>query len=111
MFALVQVVKTRLQQRRINDVTVPETPVKDSSSIGLNQKPVEQKWTSGMLIHGTRAQYNGVIDCVRKTWRNEGIYGFYKGCIPNTIRVAPAAAITFFTYELVADALHSRVSK
>ena len=104
-------IKTRLQQRRITDVELQEAPVKDNSIIGLNQKPVERKWTSGMLIHGTRAQYNGVIDCVRKTWRNEGIYGFYKGCIPNTIRVAPAAAITFFTYELVADALHSRGNK
>ena len=42
---------------------------------------------------------------VVKTWTHEGVYGFYKGCLPNAIRVAPGAAVTFFTYETVADVL------
>uniref|UniRef100_UPI0037E9BDA3 solute carrier family 25 member 32b n=1 Tax=Semicossyphus pulcher TaxID=241346 RepID=UPI0037E9BDA3 len=46
-------------------------------------------------------RYNGVIDVVRRTWRNEGAIGFYKGIIPNLIRVTPACCITFVVYENV----------
>uniref|UniRef100_A0A1A7Y489 Solute carrier family 25 member 32 n=1 Tax=Iconisemion striatum TaxID=60296 RepID=A0A1A7Y489_9TELE len=46
-------------------------------------------------------RYNGVIDVVMRTWRNEGAAGFYKGIIPNLIRVTPACCITFLVYENV----------
>lgn len=32
-------------------------------------------------------------------WRNEGARGFFKGCWPNAVRVAPNAAMTFAVYE------------
>ncbi|KAM3873499.1 solute carrier family 25 member 32-like [Diretmus argenteus] len=44
-------------------------------------------------------KYNGVVDVVRRTWRNEGAAGFYKGIVPNMIRVTPACCITFVVYE------------
>uniref|UniRef100_A0A3Q0R0U6 Solute carrier family 25 member 32b n=1 Tax=Amphilophus citrinellus TaxID=61819 RepID=A0A3Q0R0U6_AMPCI len=50
-------------------------------------------------------RYNGVIDVVRRTWRNEGTLGFYKGIIPNLIRVTPACCITFVVYENVSHFL------
>ena len=34
-------------------------------------------------------------------FRHEGLGGFYKGLVPNLIRVVPATAITFVTYEKV----------
>ncbi|KAJ8005443.1 hypothetical protein DPEC_G00146700 [Dallia pectoralis] len=46
-------------------------------------------------------EYNGVLDVVRRTWRNEGAGGFYKGMVPNLIRVTPACCITFVVYENV----------
>ncbi|XP_067093932.1 solute carrier family 25 member 32-like [Osmerus mordax] len=46
-------------------------------------------------------QYQGVLDVVRRTWRNEGATGFYKGIVPNLIRVTPACCITFVVYENV----------
>ncbi|XP_061632527.1 solute carrier family 25 member 32-like isoform X2 [Phyllopteryx taeniolatus] len=46
-------------------------------------------------------RYNGVVDVIRRTWRNEGATGFYKGIIPNLIRVTPACCITFVVYENV----------
>ncbi|XP_076006667.1 solute carrier family 25 member 32-like [Genypterus blacodes] len=49
--------------------------------------------------------YTGVIDVVRRTWRNEGGRGFYKGIIPNVIRVTPACCITFVVYENVSHFL------
>lgn len=53
----------------------------------------------------TKREYSGVVDCVGKIARNEGVNGFFKGCLMNAIRVAPSAAITFVTYELVLDVL------
>ncbi|XP_076136145.1 solute carrier family 25 member 32-like [Alosa pseudoharengus] len=46
-------------------------------------------------------KYHGVIDVVRRTWRNEGPVGFYKGMVANLIRVTPACCITFLVYENV----------
>uniref|UniRef100_A0A8C7ZXS6 Solute carrier family 25 member 32 n=1 Tax=Oryzias sinensis TaxID=183150 RepID=A0A8C7ZXS6_9TELE len=45
--------------------------------------------------------YNGVADVIARTWRNEGVTGFYKGIVPNLIRVTPACCITFVVYENV----------
>ncbi|XP_041360898.1 mitochondrial folate transporter/carrier-like isoform X2 [Gigantopelta aegis] len=44
-------------------------------------------------------KYNGVIDVVRQIWKYERAMGFYKGLIPNLLRVTPACAITFLVYE------------
>mmetsp|Transcript_24229 Transcript_24229/g.41052 ORF Transcript_24229/g.41052 Transcript_24229/m.41052 type:complete len:357 (+) Transcript_24229:65-1135(+) len=102
-----QVIKTRLQQRRVSDDH--ERAHKEGASESQSTKRKKATWSSGRgLIMGTRAQYQGVVDCVRKTFANEGMYGFFKGCLPNAIRVAPGAAVTFFTYETVADALRLR---
>ncbi|KAJ8920403.1 hypothetical protein NQ315_005269 [Exocentrus adspersus] len=50
-------------------------------------------------------QYQGVLDCVKQTWRYEGWRGFYKGLGTNLIRVTPATMITFLTYENVSHLL------
>ncbi|XP_021949231.1 mitochondrial folate transporter/carrier [Folsomia candida] len=51
--------------------------------------------------------YEGVIDVMRQTWRNEGLRGYYKGLLPNLIRVVPATAITFVVYEETSTYLKS----
>ncbi|GJJ75942.1 hypothetical protein EMPS_08300 [Entomortierella parvispora] len=45
--------------------------------------------------------YTGVMDCIRKIRRAEGLLGFYKGVAPNVIRVLPGTCITFLVYETV----------
>ncbi|TRZ03540.1 hypothetical protein DNTS_013511 [Danionella cerebrum] len=52
--------------------------------------------------------YKGVMDVGRRTWRNEGMLGFYKGMVPNLIRVTPACCITFVVYENVSHLLLHR---
>ncbi|XP_068093868.1 solute carrier family 25 member 32 [Hyperolius riggenbachi] len=52
-------------------------------------------------------RYSGVIDVIRRTWRKEGVGGFYKGIIPNILRVTPACCITFVVYENVSHFLLS----
>jgi hypothetical protein len=41
------------------------------------------------------------VDCLTKIWQHEGLLGFFKGCVPNVLKMAPAAAITFVVYEKV----------
>lgn len=50
-------------------------------------------------------RYDGVFDVVRKTLQREGPGGFYKGIIPNVLRVMPQSAITFLVYERVMQVL------
>lgn len=45
--------------------------------------------------------YNGVWDVVKQIWVYEGLMGYYKGLLPNLLRVTPACAITFFVYESI----------
>ncbi|KAL6080509.1 Folate transporter 1, chloroplastic [Balamuthia mandrillaris] len=51
-------------------------------------------------IGGEERQFNGLVDTIQKTWRNEGVKGFYRGIIPCYIRVIPSAAITWTVMEL-----------
>lgn len=77
-----QVLKARLQQRADSLEITPEGDVRV-----------------------VRRNYRGVRKSIKKMWRKEGLAGFFRGCIPNAIRVAPGAAITFLVYESVMDML------
>mmetsp|Transcript_2493 Transcript_2493/g.7390 ORF Transcript_2493/g.7390 Transcript_2493/m.7390 type:complete len:327 (-) Transcript_2493:263-1243(-) len=54
------------------------------------------------------ARYKGTMDCFRQMLRDEGARSLFKGVVPNAVRVAPSAAITFVTYELVVKALSQK---
>uniref|UniRef100_A0A0K0EK97 Mitochondrial 2-oxodicarboxylate carrier n=1 Tax=Strongyloides stercoralis TaxID=6248 RepID=A0A0K0EK97_STRER len=43
--------------------------------------------------------YSGFIDCISKTYRLEGISGFYKGILPPILAETPKRATKFFTFE------------
>ncbi|CAG0888656.1 unnamed protein product [Darwinula stevensoni] len=53
-------------------------------------------------------QYGGVVEVAKLTWQYEGLRGFYKGLLPNLLRVTPATAITFVVYEKVSHFLMSK---
>lgn len=46
-------------------------------------------------------KYSGIGDVMRKTMAREGVRGFYRGLVPNVLRVMPQSAITFLVYESV----------
>ncbi|XP_071854011.1 solute carrier family 25 member 32-like isoform X2 [Apostichopus japonicus] len=50
-------------------------------------------------LQDQHSQYRGVWDTIVKTFRYEGLPGFYKGMVPNLLRVTPACCITFLVYE------------
>ncbi|KAI0422240.1 mitochondrial folate carrier protein [Xylaria grammica] len=41
----------------------------------------------------------GIRGVARRTWREEGWRGFYRGIIPGVVRVMPATWVTFLVYE------------
>ncbi|EIW63075.1 mitochondrial carrier [Trametes versicolor FP-101664 SS1] len=61
-----------------------------------------------MQVTGMNAlgyKYNGAWEALGTIVRTEGIRGLYRGLWPNLLKVAPSIATSFFTYELVKDAL------
>lgn len=51
--------------------------------------------------------YKSLTEVIVKTYKNEKLYGFYKGLIPCLLRVTPAAAVTFIVYENLLEILSS----
>lgn len=43
----------------------------------------------------------GFVGVVARTWREEGLVGFYRGLVPGVVRVMPATWVTFLVYENV----------
>lgn len=52
-------------------------------------------------VRNGEIMYRGVIDCVQKVFRREGLPGFYRGCATNLLRTTPSAVITFTSYEMI----------
>lgn len=52
-------------------------------------------------------QYRGLVDCIRKVVRTEGVGALYRGVGPCLFRAFPANAATFVTYEWVKGLLPS----
>jgi len=77
-----QVVKSRMQQ--------------PSSSIEL---------TNAGDVRVVNRNYAGFVRTIQRMWRLEGVTGFFKGAVPNAVRVAPSAAVTFLVYESMMDFL------
>lgn len=44
-------------------------------------------------------RYKGMIDVFQRTYKEEGFRAFYKGLLPNLLKVIPAASITYIAYE------------
>ncbi|KAL3654434.1 Nicotinamide adenine dinucleotide transporter 2, mitochondrial [Castilleja foliolosa] len=52
-------------------------------------------------VRNAKPQYAGVVDCLKKVLKKEGIPGFYRGCATNLLRTTPSAVITFTSYEMI----------
>ena len=48
-------------------------------------------------------QYNGMVDCLVKTYQKEGIAGYYKGVAPRMMRVGLDVALTFTIFNQMND--------
>tara|TARA_B110000008_G_C16955488_1_gene558029 strand:+ start:175 stop:993 length:819 start_codon:yes stop_codon:yes gene_type:complete len=50
-------------------------------------------------------KYNGIVDCVRKVVRSEGIRGLYRGLFANYAKTFPTFAIQFYTLDKMKNLL------
>lgn len=53
--------------------------------------------------HATKPRNNTVMYVIKDLWGQSGIRGFYRGMIPNYMKIIPAAGISFVTYEYIKD--------
>ena len=52
-------------------------------------------------------KYKSIWDAVKIIGAEEGLRGFYKGLVPNLLKVAPSMASSFLSFELTRDFLVS----
>lgn len=43
--------------------------------------------------------YNGIVDCMKKMYKHEGLFSFWKGIIPPILAETPKRAVKFFCFE------------
>ncbi len=55
--------------------------------------------------HATSHIYPNISTCIRVTYTQEGLRAFYKGLVPNLVRILPGTCVTFVVYENVSWAL------
>ena len=48
-------------------------------------------------------QYKSIFDALTKIFAQEGFRGFYKGIIPNLLKVAPSMASSWLSFEMTRD--------
>ena len=53
-------------------------------------------------------QYQGIADCAKRIFRNEGMSAFYKGYVPNMLGIIPYAGIDLAVYEVRVSLGHVR---
>ena len=50
---------------------------------------------------GEKFPYRNTPHAISTIFKTEGVLGFYKGMLPNILKVAPSIAIAFVTYEFM----------
>mmetsp|Transcript_15010 Transcript_15010/g.19638 ORF Transcript_15010/g.19638 Transcript_15010/m.19638 type:complete len:360 (-) Transcript_15010:44-1123(-) len=73
----------------------------------IQQRAEALEFTPDGNVRVVNRHYGGLKETFQRIARSEGVSGLFKGCLPNAIRVAPSAAVTFVVYEITMDFLHS----
>jgi len=55
--------------------------------------------------------YPTIPICIARTWKDEGVRGFYRGLATNLVRVLPGTCVTFVVYENLAWLLRTQGAK
>jgi len=64
------------------------------------------RWNGKELVPQA-PEYTGLVDCAKKTYQLDGLRGFYRGLIPNTLKVVPAVSMSYVVYETACNYLSS----
>uniref|UniRef100_A0A7N4UWZ9 Solute carrier family 25 member 19 n=1 Tax=Sarcophilus harrisii TaxID=9305 RepID=A0A7N4UWZ9_SARHA len=57
---------------------------------------------------GQVRKYQGLLDCIKKIFQEEGTQGFFKGLTPSLLKSAMSTGLVFFWYELFCHLLSCR---
>lgn len=55
--------------------------------------------TNSLLKRSDPHYYNGIIDCMKKMYKYEGLTSFWKGILPPILAETPKRAVKFATFE------------
>jgi solute carrier family 25 folate transporter 32 len=99
--AITQLTVPSFSSRVASTVTYPFQVMKSR----MQQPSTSIELTGTGDVRVVERDYTGMAATVRKIYQQEGVPGFFKGAVPNAVRVAPNAAVTFVVYEAVMDAL------
>jgi len=65
---------------------------------------VRTRIQQNQYINNSKEQkYKGIWDVTSKTWKSEGVHGFYKGLGANILKGIPQKGIYFYFYELIKE--------
>ncbi len=64
----------------------------------LVSNPVDLSKTR-LMNQETPRMYSGMMDCILKTVKNEGVLALYKGFVPNWVRIGSWCVVMFVTWE------------
>lgn len=109
-------VATRKLQREANGAAVDSSMIKLSNTEYIAMSGVSkvaailmtypyQVVRSRIQNHATSHIYPDISTCIRLTYTQEGLRAFYKGLVPNLVRILPGTCVTFVVYENVSWAL------
>ncbi|CAI5960438.1 unnamed protein product [Closterium sp. NIES-64] len=85
-----QVIRTRLQAH----VSAPPAP---SSALGFAAGAAAPAAALSAMGVARRGPTMGEV--TRELWQEGGVHAFFRGVVPNLLKVVPAASITYVTYE------------
>lgn len=75
----------------------------------IHSQCTEPNFASGLRMQAqrmnTEGAYAGMSDVFKRTFKSEGLRGFYKGLFPNLLKVVPSASITYMVYEAMKKSL------
>mmetsp|Transcript_6491 Transcript_6491/g.7050 ORF Transcript_6491/g.7050 Transcript_6491/m.7050 type:complete len:555 (+) Transcript_6491:198-1862(+) len=52
-------------------------------------------------LQNGKGKYNGMLDCIQKMYKTEGLYSFFKGTQTRVMVIMPLFAITFTSFEVL----------
>jgi uncharacterized membrane protein YgcG len=93
-----QVIKARLQQRETGQSRWRYSGTWDCILKVKGQRKKKKEGAIDELV-GVTGLVSPNTHRHRQIWRYEGALGFFKGCVPNVLKTAPSAAVTFVVYE------------
>lgn len=68
-------------------------------------------YNQGVDAQGKGLLYSSYGDCVVKIWRNEGVYGMYKGFVPCFARIGPHTVLCLVFWDLLKDVQKLLINK